>query len=223
MPVLDRIPFFDPRSLDYPITAAVPAEITHGRSWSVPAWLDQGQEGACVGFGVSHELAAYPAAVPGLDYNFALGIYTAAKKIDPWPGEEYEGTAVIAGVKVAQARGYFDTYRWAFSVEDICRALSHEGPVVVGTQWYEGMYEPDRNGLVRPGVGPVVGGHCYLIRGFQMKPTFVGEPVFRIRNSWGRSWGKDGDAFITFSDYEKYLLPQGEAVIFMGRHKTVHA
>jgi Papain family cysteine protease len=219
-PRLDRLEFQDPRSLDFPISAVVPEEIVKGRTWSTPAWLDQGREGACVGFGVSHELAAYPAAVAGIKDAFAFDIYREAKKIDPWPGEDYEGTSVLAGVKIAQQRGYFDSYRWCFSVEDILRALSHEGPVVVGTNWHRSMYYPAPSGLLKPD-GDVVGGHCYLIRGFQLKPRFASEPVLRIRNSWGRDWGADGDAFITLSDYEKHLLPGADQVVFVGRHKTV--
>lgn len=220
---LDRLVQFDERSREFPVAAVLPEEIKHGRTWSVPAYLDQGSEGACVGFGISHELAAYPAAVPGLNYSFAFNLYKSAQRIDPWPGENYSGTSVLAGVKVAQSMGYFDSYRWAFSVEDILRALSHEGPVVVGTMWNESMYSPRPDGLLEVGNDKIVGGHCYLIRGFQMKPRLKGvnEPVLRIRNSWGKDWGVKGDAFIRLSDYEKYLLPDGEAVIFMGRHKTV--
>lgn len=217
---LDRIKQFDERSRNFPVAAVVPEEITRGRTWGAYARLDQGREGACVGFGVTHELAAYPAAVPNLTNDFALSVYHEAQKIDPWPGEDYSGTSVLAGVKVAHQRGYFDSYRWCFSIEDMLRALSHEGPIVVGTDWYDGMYQPAPSGLVSPS-GSVVGGHCWLIRGFQLKPTFASEPVFRARNSWGADWGVNADFFITLSDYEKYLMPGGEQVVFVGRHKTL--
>jgi hypothetical protein len=160
--------------------------------------------------------------VADLTNDTAYKLYREAQKIDPWPGENYSGTSVLAGVKVAQSMGFFDEYRWCFSIEDMLRALSHEGPIVVGTDWYDGMYEPRADGLVRP-TGAKVGGHCWLIRGFQMKPKLKGvrEPVFRARNSWGGDWGVGGDFFITLSDYESMLLPGGDQVVFMGRHKTV--
>ena len=220
-PRLDRLRQFDERSRAFPVAAVIPPTITRGRTWSVPPRLDQGREGACVGFGVSHELASYPAAVPSLTNDFAHNLYKQAQKIDPWEGENYEGTSVLAGVKVAKSWGYFDEYRWCFSVEDMLRALSTEGPIVVGTDWYDSMYSPQASGLVKPGQGSVIGGHCWLIRGFQLKPTFASEPVFRARNSWGGDWGVSGDFFVTVSDYEKHLMPGGEQVVFMGRHKYV--
>jgi hypothetical protein len=62
--------------------------------------LDQGKEGACVGFAWSHELAAYPVRVE-VDDEFARSkIYAEAQKIDEWPGEAYHGTSVLAGAKV---------------------------------------------------------------------------------------------------------------------------
>lgn len=222
-PRLDRLVQFDERSRNFPVSAAVPSGISKGKTWSVDERLDQGVEGACVGFGISHELAAFPAAVPGLDNAFARRLYREAQKIDPWPGEDYSGTSVLAGVKVAQSWGFFDEYRWAFSVDDIMRALAHEGPVVVATVWKDSMYEPRPSGLIRPAEGKVVGAHCFLLRGFSLKSRLKGEgkaePMFRMRNSWGRDWGVKGDAFITVEDYDRYLMDGAEAVIFMGRHK----
>lgn len=220
---LDRVKQFDPRSRGFGIMDAIPGLMPgDGRSWAVSEHLDQGREGACVGFGVTHELAAYPRAVPALDAQFANAIYREARKIDPWPGEDYEGTSVLAGVKVAQRLGYFREYRWCFSVEEIMLAVAHEGPVVVGTNWHESMYEPDASGRVHI-TGEPIGGHCYLIRGIALNPRGWGlaidEPVLRFRNSWGPDWGRNGDGFITVSDWREFLHPEGEAVVFMGRHK----
>jgi hypothetical protein len=220
---LDRLPQRDAKSRDFPISAVVPAEIVRGRTWACPAYLDQGREGACVGFGVSHELAASPVRVSGLTYSTAYDIYRAAQKIDPWPGEGYEGTSVLAGVKIAHERGYFDSYRWCFTVEDILRALAHEGPVVVGTDWRDSMSTPRPSGRLDCS-GSVAGGHCYLIRGFSLRARLRGEkvePMFRIRNSWGLLWGKNADAWITVEDYERYLMPGADQVVFVGRKRPV--
>ena len=219
-PRLDRLVQFDYRSLHFRAIDAIPQSrretTVERRRWACDAFLDQGREGACVGFGVSHELAARPAAVRNLSDAFAQQLYEDAKKIDPWPGEDYSGTSVLAGVKVAYQRGYCTGYRWCFSVDEIITALAHSGPVIVGTNWYEAMYEPDEvNAMLEPS-GPIVGGHCYLIRGFDL----TGEPTFRIRNSWGLDWGRNGDAWIKISDYERSLLPDGEAVVFEGRQRV---
>lgn len=222
-PRLDRLVQFDERSREFPVAAVVPETIKRGRTWPLAERLDQGREGACVGFGVTHELAASPQRVRGLTEDFAFKVYREAQKIDPWEGENYEGTSVLAGVKIAHQMGYFGQYRWCFTVEEIMRALAHEGPVVVGTVWKDGMYQPRPSGLIRPGEGSTVGGHCYLIRGLALRPRIRGEgklgPTFRIRNSWGPDWGVEGDAFITVEDYERYLMPGGDAVVFMDRRR----
>jgi hypothetical protein len=223
---LDRLVHYDERSLAFPISAVVPEQPV-SKTWGIPgAILDQGVEGACVGFGVTHELAAYPAAATGLDGRFARErIYWEAQHNDPWPGgsypdasPRYEGTAVIEGVKAAQRLGYYEEYRWAFSVDDVIRAVGHEGPVVVGSKWWTGMDNPSSSGLVAP-TGTPRGGHCYLIRGVLLKPRWTEGPVLRIRNSWGIDWGVRGDCFIKAADFAKLLADGGEAVVPMRRHK----
>lgn len=221
---LDRIKQQDPRSRAFGVDAVLPDGERRARSWAVDERLDQRNEGACVGFGITHELASYPKAAPGLSAAFATALYQEAKRRDPWEGEDYEGTSVLAGVQAAQDAGWFSEYRWCFSVEDMLRTLAHEGPIVVGTNWHESMYDPSLAGLVRPS-GEVIGGHCFLVRGFQTRPDEhlrregVNEPVLRFRNSWGPEWGRNGDGFITVADYEEWLMPEADQVVFMGRRR----
>jgi C1A family cysteine protease len=78
------------------------------------------------------------------------------------------------------------------------------GPVVVGTNWYNGMFYPNKNGLIKIS-GQMVGGHAYLINGVDTKTK-----QFRIKNSWGKSWGKGGHAFISFNDMSRLIKENGE-------------
>jgi hypothetical protein len=227
---LGRLQQFDERSRKFGIATALDKTTLRSKTWGVPGEkLDQGREGACVGFGITHELVAYPMSNLGLTAKFARErVYYEAQRRDPWPGGEYPGaspvyggTSVLAGIKVAKALGYFDSYRWAFNVDQLAAAVAWEGPVVVGTNWLEGMFEPRPSGrlLVE---GSSVGGHCYLITGLTLSPRLAGEPsipMFRIRNSWGPTWGRYGDAFISVEDFERYLTPGGEAVVPLGRKK----
>lgn len=226
-PRLDRLVQFDERSRRFPITAVVPTDV-RSKTWVCQPRLDQGDEGACVGFGITHELAASPVPVRGLDAAFAReAIYWAAQKIDPWAGgaypgasPQYEGTSVLAGMQAAQSLGYFAEYRWAFGIDDVLRAVSHAGPVVMGTVWREGMFEPRPSGLLTV-EDSVAGGHCWLLRGLILKPRLRGErltePVVRCRNSWGAGWGAAGDFFLRVSDLEALLADDGEAAVPMGR------
>lgn len=187
-------------------------------TWPCRTVLDQGPDGACVGFAVAHELAAVPVAVKGIDYTFAFGIYSEAKKVDWWPGENYEGTSVLAGIQVAQKMGYFSEYRWCFSVNDLAVGVSRTGPAVLGVNWYESMFYPR---LDTPGrqwiypAGGVVGGHAILCIGYN-KPL----DAFCILNSLGSSWANNGRAWIKSADMARLLSEEGEACIPSKRRLT---
>jgi hypothetical protein len=223
-PRLDRVPQFDERSKEYPIRTLV-AERAPLRSagWACPDWLDQGREGACVGFAWSHELIATPVQVPGVNDSFAREVYREAQRLDEWPGENYDGTSVLAGAKAIVARGYMEEYRWAFGVDDVLRTLGYFGPVVIGVKWYNSMMEPAPNGLLEVSEGDF-GGHAILVRGVSLRARLDGHngtmPVVRLRNSWGRDWGVDGDCYLRVTDLEKLLDDGGEACVPVTRKSS---
>ena len=76
-------------------------------------------------------------------------------------------------------------------------------------QWAE------EQGFIKP-KGSILGGHAILVRGINVKQNY-----FLLRNSWGKSWGKNGDCKLTFKDMGRLLKEDGEAVFFKGRHSTV--
>ena len=205
----DRRVEFDERSRDYPIRTLVSDELV-GRSWPCYARLDQGRNGACVGFAWTHELAAVPAVVPGLNAADAQALYKEAQTLDQWPGEAYEGTSVLAGAKVVQGRGLITEYRWAFGIDDLLRAISHAGPAVVGIPWLDSMFTLGPDGVLDCS-GAVSGGHAVLARGLLLKKK--GGPYVRIRNSWGPDWGMRGDALFRVPDLERLLGMDGEACV----------
>lgn len=223
-PRLTRLVQFDERSRQFPVMATVGTrKKPRSYTWRCRQYLDQGQEGACVGFSLTHELIARPAEVKGLDGKFAREqIYWEAQKIDPWSGGAYpgaapfyEGTSVLAGVKVLKKLGYIDSYRWAFGLEDLVMAVGYCGPAVLGIPWYEGMFDMWSCGHVHV-QGQVAGGHAILCKGVDVKAR-----TFTLHNSWGPAWGNGGDAKIAWTDMDQLLHQQGEAVIPMGRHKSL--
>lgn len=232
--IFNRVPNFDERSRAFPATVGIEEKPFRSYTWRCNAWNDQGREGACVGFAWSHELAARPAEVP-TDAEFAKRIYNRAKQLDPWPGENYDGTSVLAGAKaVSELRNedgkpYIDGYRWAFGIEDVLRVLGYKGPVVLGVNWYEGMYEPDSNGFIHFS-GEVMGGHAILARAVKivwrnghgpatLNNLDVERSFVTLRNSWGRDWGIGGDCRISVLDLNLLLRDQGEACIPVIRNK----
>lgn len=219
---LDWVSRQDPLSLGFPIRAIVDRTVPSNMTWRTPPIpLDQGQEGACVGFGWTHEALSTPvvvdlnrvrASVPRDPQEFARYCYLSAQRIDEWAGESYEGTSVLAGAKVMQSAGLLGEYRWCFNTRDVALALTNTGPVVLGINWYNSMYYPV-NGIVRVS-GSIAGGHCILVVGYR-KPgvIFPGEAAFMLFNSWGPGWGNNGRAWISESELAFLLKQNGEACV----------
>ena len=224
--ILDWKRRFDPRSKNFGFAELAEGLEPRKRYWTPGAVLDQGREGACVGFGWTTELIASPmpfkiTAEQGNRY--ALGVYKEAQKIDEWEGENYSGTSVLAGAKVIRSRGYIPEYRWCFNVEQVRDAVIAGGPVVIGVNWYEDMYETKPNGLVVVG-GRLVGGHCITITGYNPRARVPGEKGyiegFRWKNSWGVDYGVNGLGFIKIEDLARLLNEQGEACVPVLRNKV---
>lgn len=233
-PRLNWRPSHDPRSLNYPIRPMLGEVEEKPKAWSLGPVLNQGREGACVGFAWTAELLASPKPDPdatGTDGNqFAKQVYYSARKVDEWPGEAYEGTSVLAGAKVLHAQGRFDQYRWAFGVDDIrdticAPAANGGGPVVIGIPWYESMYQTNRDGLTEVS-GPLAGGHAILVYGYHPGMRIASEGwdkrvrVFRWRNSWGPSYGHGGNGLIRYEDLRDLLATWGEACVPLHRNYT---
>lgn len=207
-PVLDRRVQFDERSKQFPIKAVLPSQTPRSYSWRTNAWLDQGSEGACVGFGWSHYLASRPKEEPNITNSFAVKLYTDAKKVDEWPGENYDGTSVIAGAKVTKTDAYIKEYRWAFGLDDVILTLGRVSPVVLGINWYDDMFNPDPKTGIITVTGALAGGHCIVANGVNISKKLV-----RLHNSWGKGWGKSGECYISFADLDKLLKQDGEACV----------
>jgi hypothetical protein len=218
-PRLTRMPWQDPKSLAYGIASVfTPRTKLVSKTWRCRDYFDQGSEGACTGFAVTHELAAQPVRVKGLTNQFARELYWDAQRIDPFPGGAYEGadpfmegSTVLAAMKIAKQRGYITEYRWAFSVKDLALAVGNIGPAVLGVPWYEGMFRPHSCGMLHP-TGEKKGGHAILCRGYNAKKR-----TFLVHNSWGKNWGKNGTALIHWDDMQELLKGTGDAAIPMKR------
>jgi hypothetical protein len=227
-PKLDRKVQFDEKSRLFRAVVGIEDRPLRSKQWACNIHNDQGTEGACVGFAWSHELSAKPAVIE-TDAKGALDIYKRARQLDPWPGEDYSGTSVLAGVQAVQeidnSRGnpLIKEYRWAFGTEDVIRTLGWRGPVVLGIEWREGQYHPDKDGRIWLS-GDVVGGHAILAKGIDIvwknpdgPKTFDNvddlNSLITLHNSWGPDWGIGGDAWFTVYELNYLLQQDGEACI----------
>lgn len=220
--ILDWAPHHDPESRNYPIRgAARQAPARKSRAWRVPDPLDQGAEGACVGYGWTHEALSTPVpvdfsrvknlSIPVPD-TVARGVYRRAQVLDEWEGENYEGTSVNAGAKAMRELGVLKEWRWAFGIADVIYGILTTGPVVLGIPWYHDMYWAD-DGIVNVG-GALVGGHCILARAVAERGrVFPDEDAVGWLNSWGPTYGKNGLAWIRASALSGLLKQEGEAAV----------
>ena len=168
-------------------------------------WGNQGSTPQCVGYAWAHWVEDGPVEHGGIPPIIPPQIiYSEAQKIDEWPGENYNGTSVRAGVKYLQNTNKVLSYYWAYDVNTLIDTVFRLGPVVVGTYWYSGMFYPDSNGVIRIS-GGIAGGHAYVINGVDKT-----NQLFRIKNSWGQSWGKQGHAYISFNDMSRLISMNGE-------------
>lgn len=216
---LARIYQYDPRNKKFLIKRLIKATEPRSYTWRCNLMLDQGNDGSCVGCGITAELAARPAEVQKLNYRFAKEkIYWEAQRNDEWSGGSYpgakpfyEGTSVLAGVKVAHSLGYFKGYYWADTFKALQMGMAYHGPAVIGINWYEGMFNMQEDGFIYP-TGSIAGGHCCLLTQINMK-----EEYFTLHNSWGDGWADMGAAKISFKTMRRLLAEEGEAVFFVNR------
>lgn len=183
-------------------------------NWLVPIVLDQQRTGMCVGYGWTNFVQSSPApkliaAGIGGDDEAATpdSIYDLAQRFDGSAPDPSTGASVQGGANGALALKLIRSFSFAHTVHEIAVSILTHGPVVMGTNWYDGMFTPDTNHRIRVS-GPVAGGHCYLIHGYDPNSG-----LFRIRNSWGTGWGARGDAFIGGTDLGRLLSEQGEACV----------
>ena len=138
-------------------------------------------------------------------------VYSAATKIDPWPGEwppSDTGSSGLAACKAALSLGLIENYEWIFNGPDgILAALAQGRPVGVGTWWFDSMFEVDQDtGLIEVG-GPIAGGHQWTVVGYSKRYD-----AFRGQCWWG-PWGfrDTGRFLIRRADLARLLADDGDA------------
>jgi hypothetical protein len=116
------------------------------------SFYDQGEEGACVGFSASRCMSL----LNRRRYD-GFWLYHQAQFIDEWPGEDYDGTSVRAGMDVLRLAGHVRVYnnvseaipryedgisanRWATTVDELLQVLQSpnyekRGAVPIMNSW----------------------------------------------------------------------------------------
>lgn len=222
MPGLGRIAAPDERDRLHPMRALLPRRVVRPpwRYWPFP-WpsLDQGNTGTCVGHGWKHKVMGPPGPTskPWAEPT-AFTIYYECTQVDEWAGNDNGdlqfGTSVRAGAKVLQSRGVITEYTWCWDVDTCLDFLLTKGPVVIGVNFYDGMFGLDPAGFMRVG-GGLAGGHCMLLLGANERTRAV-----RGLNSWGAGWGQNGRFWMTYDDLARLISEDGEACAAVERPRA---
>lgn len=195
---------------------------------SVPVILDQGQEGACTGFGL--------AAVINLlhtkrDNNGFLAsprmLYEMAKKHDEWPGEDYVGSSCRGAVRGWKNMGVCAEGDWPYSSEqpgeltipramaarshvlgayyrmraeinDYHTALNEVVAIYVSAGVHSGWSTPRRE---RGSDLALIKPHDKPQGGHAFAIVGYNERGFIVQNSWGTTWGSGGFALWLYEDW----------------------
>ncbi len=206
-PKLGRRVQFDEKSRQYPVRKLLATKKPRSYTWGCPVWLDQGQTSACTGFSTAQKLAARYPILKSPTNDTGTQLYHEAQKYDEYPGENYDGSSVLGAMKAAVALGYIGSYHWGFSLDDAILAIGYAGGGVAGINWYQDMFHPDSNGIIKP-TGALAGGHAILVNGVDLKKRLV-----RLHNSWGKDWGVNGECFMSIDDFGKLLAESGEFAV----------
>lgn len=208
----------DPRSRNYPAATVGVATVWWPHHYSV---LNQGNTGSCTGNAATQCLATGDVYRKPFRPSEATArkVYSIATTLDSIPGSfppDDTGSTGLAVAKACKQLGYIGSYTHAFGLGHARGAIG-VAPFIVGTDWYESMFNPDPDGTVHP-VGEIAGGHEYLCLGYEETTD-----RFAFLNSWGRKWGvpipeahvTGGGFFMAAADLGKLLADQGDIVSFV--------
>jgi hypothetical protein len=207
---MGRIPSI-PDERNWPVSRLV-AMIESGVAtpvlWDSPVVLDQGTTPHCVGFAGAAYIATEQVNSPEnatITNDDGHKLYRECKVIDQNPLGE-NGSSVHSLMIALKNRGIIDAYAFAAHYEEAKDWVSKYAPVITGLSWYYGMAYP-LNGIMRR-TGNIIGGHATIIIGTNC--AYSGLSLNRVRNSWGRNWGLNGDAYISDEELGLSIHEMGE-------------
>lgn len=218
-----RDQIFVPTLIDVPIHRS----LEEYRAVPVPI-LNQGQEGACTGFGlatVAHYLLMTRGVIASTDRVSPRMLYEMARRYDEWPGEQYSGSSARGAMKGWFKHGVCAEPLWPYSPGGSGGTLTTERVVDAAERPLGAYFRVNHKDLVAmhaaiAEVG-ILYATCVVHRGWQAvgpdgeisygESSRIGGHAFAIvgydryglwiQNSWGRDWGRGGFARISYDDW----------------------
>jgi hypothetical protein len=214
---------YTPTLVEVPTTVPLESYLLAG----VPI-LDQGQEGACTGFGlatVANFLHRVRRQEPDLESVSPRMFYEMAKRYDEWPGEEYAGSSARGAMKGWHKHGVCREVDWPYSTAGrVDRELTHERAIRACDRPLGAYYRVNHKDIVAMHSAlaetRILYATASVHEGWQQvgpdglipfSPTSIGGHAFAIvaydrtgfwiQNSWGSDWGRGGFCQISYDDW----------------------
>ena len=202
-----------------PTLAALAQSMTYPTNAHI---LDQGEEGACTGFGLAAVVNLLQQRQGRKVRVSPRMLYEMARRFDEWRGERYEGSSCRGAIKGwyhmgvcqeqlwpadakegtaltlkrakdARAHTIGAYYRIRPNIVDMHAALNETGAVYASADVHAGWMSPTKQGRIRYSKKKE-GGHAFAIVGYD-------EQGFYVQNSWGPDWGDRGVALWLYEDW----------------------
>ena len=225
-----------PDTLDFRDLMYVPTLVEVGTSLPLDKYrkaevpiLDQGQEGACTGYGlatVAHYLLRARAIIPDKKAVSPWMFYTMARRYDEWAGETYEGSSCRGAMKGWHKHGVCSVNLWQhdphspdysltskrtddaekrplgayFRVNHKDLVAMHAAISEVGVLYASASVHSGWGKVKSDGIIPF---EDRMEGGHAFAIVAYDEKGFWIQNSWGKGWGLDGFCRISYADWLK--------------------
>lgn len=214
---------FVPTLVEVPTTIPLEAYLKH----KVPI-LDQGQEGACTGFGlatVANYLLLRRKVVPDPVPVSPHMLYNMARRYDEWPGENYSGSSARGAMKGWHKHGVCASKDWPtptsksdtkglteartssalkrplgayFRVNHQDLVAMHSAISEVGVLYATASVH---SGWQSVGKDGAISMAADVIGGHAFAIVAYDSEGFWIQNSWGKGWGRGGMGRISYDDW----------------------
>ncbi len=221
-PIDFRDKMYVPTLVEVPATLPLDSFLKHQ-----PCILDQGQEGACTGFGlaaVANHLLKIRKGSDQLPPVSPRMFYEMAKRNDEWPGEIYEGSSARGAMKGWHKYGVCSSSTWPYRFEKPDHNLTSERLADAQNCPLGAYFRVNHKDLVamhsaisETGIlyatslvhkgwssvksNGIIRYHEETIGGHAFAIVGYDRDGFWIQNSWGPDWGKHGFCHISYYDW----------------------
>jgi len=194
--------------------------------------LDQGEEGACTGFGLAAVIDLLNTRKRNLKFKASPRmLYEMAKKHDEWPGEDYQGSSCRGAIRGWKNMGVCSEEEWHYSTDDpgvltidrarsarsctigayyrlrpeICdyhAALNEVGAIYVSADVHAGWFAPK---AAKKNKLAVISPSSKIEGGHAFAIVGYNNMGFIVQNSWGVNWGSEGFAVWLYEDWLQHI------------------